>query len=138
MQTEEMRIACLRKMLPIKADGSKEHYDLIEHAGSYDELKQRIPLLDVIGAERACSGCLIPLISNLQLLAERGTELKKALAVCVGKRPEVPEDKDCLLVGDCARVDGREDLDWVSGCPPDRADLLDHLVKAMVGQAGQR
>ena len=42
MQSEEMRIACLHEMLSFKADGSKEHYDLIEHAGTYDELKSRI------------------------------------------------------------------------------------------------
>ena len=42
LRSEEMQMSCLHRMLPVKPDGSKEHFDLVEHAGSYEELKVRI------------------------------------------------------------------------------------------------
>ena len=71
-----------------------------------EQLRQSFPLLEIIGAERACSGCLIPLPSSLLLLAERGTKLEKPLGIRLGKNPEVPEDKAWLLVGDCTQIKG--------------------------------
>jgi uncharacterized protein (DUF362 family) len=37
-----------------------------------EELRQSFPLLEIVGAEKACSGCLIALLSTLMLLRERG------------------------------------------------------------------
>jgi len=92
-----------------------------------EQLRQSFPLLEIIGAERACSGCLIPLFSSLLLLAERGTELEKPLVIYLGKTPEVREDKAWLLVGDCAQVKGRNELKSVGGCPPNREELHSSL-----------
>jgi len=93
-----------------------------------EQLRQSFPRLEIIGAEKACSGCLIPLLSSLLLLAERDTSLGKPLVICLGKEPEVPEEKACLLVGDCARVEGRDELNFVGGCPPNREEILSHLM----------
>jgi len=93
-----------------------------------EQLQQSFPLLQIIGAEKACSGCLIPLLSDLLRLQEQGTKLEKPLAICLGKHPEVPEDKAWLLVGDCARVEGKDERNWVGGCPPSKEALLSSLI----------
>ncbi len=93
-----------------------------------EQLQQSFPLLQIIGAEKACSGCLIPLLSDLLHLQEQGTKLEKPLAICLGKHPEVPEDKAWLLVGDCAQVEGIDEGNWVGGCPPSKEALLSSLI----------
>lgn len=95
------------------------------------ELQHSFPLLEIIGAEKACSGCLIPLLSTLMLLRERGMKLERPLAICLGEKPEVPEHKTLLMVGDCALVEGKDKRNWVAGCPPNREELLSHLIDAM-------
>ena len=42
MRGEEMKISCLHRMLPVRSDGSKEFYDMMEHAGTFESLKARI------------------------------------------------------------------------------------------------
>ena len=96
-----------------------------------EQLQQSFPLLEIIEAERACSDCLIPLLSSLLLLAERGTKLEKPLGICLGKNPEVSEDKVWLRVGDCAQVKGENELNWVGGCPPSREALLSSLMRCI-------
>jgi len=96
-----------------------------------EQLRQSFPLLQIIGAEKACSGCLIPLISHLSYLQEQGAKLEKPLAICLGKHPEVPEDKAWLLVGDCAQVEGIDERHWVVGCPPNKEALLNSLIRYM-------
>ena len=100
-----------------------------------EELRESFPLLEIIGAEKACSGCLIPLLSSLRVLREQGTRLKKPLVICLGKKPQVPEDKISLLVGDCALDEDTDNYRYISGCPPSREALLDHLVDAMMDKA---
>jgi uncharacterized protein (DUF362 family) len=92
-----------------------------------EELRQRFPLLEIVGAEMACSGCLIPLLSSLFLLGEQGVKMERPLRICVGTELDVPVDGACLLVGDCAEVTGTGDANWVAGCPPDREELLSIL-----------
>jgi uncharacterized protein (DUF362 family) len=96
-----------------------------------EQLRQSFPLLEIIGAEKACSGCLIPLLSSLSLLSERSAKLKKPLAISLGKNPDIPEDKEFLLVGDCARTKHIYRMNWVGGCPPNREELLDRLGQCM-------
>jgi len=96
-----------------------------------EQLRQSFPQLEIRGAEKACSGCLIPLISSLSFLQEQGTKLKKPLAICLGKQPEIPQDKAWLLVGDCARAEGTDEGNWVGGCPPDKKVLLSRLIRYM-------
>lgn len=96
-----------------------------------EQLRQSFPLLEIIGAEKACSGCLIPLLSSLSLLSERSAKLKKPLAISLGKNPDIPEDKKFLLVGDCARIKHIYQMNWVGGCPPDREELLNRLGQCM-------
>ena len=96
-----------------------------------EQLQQSFPLVEIIGAERACSGYLLPLLSSLLLLAERGTKLEKPLGICLNKNPEVPEDKTWLLVGDCAQIKSENELNWVGNLPPSRETLLSSLIKCI-------
>ena len=96
-----------------------------------EQPRQSFPLLEIIGAERACSGCLIPLLSSLLLLTEQGTKLEKPLGIWLGKGPEVPKDKPWLLVGNCAQVRGGNELNWVGGCPLSREELLSSLMRCI-------
>jgi uncharacterized protein (DUF362 family) len=91
-----------------------------------EKLKQSFPGLEIVGVEKACSGCLIPLLSSLSQLSEQGLTLEP-LRVYLGKDPEVREDKAVLLVGDCAQLPSRGELAWVSGCAPDKTALFDIL-----------
>ena len=96
-----------------------------------EQLRQSFPLLEIIGAERACSGCLIPLLSSLLLLTEQSTKLEKPLGICLGKGPEVPKYKVWLLVGDRAQVKGGNELNRVGGCPLSREELLSSLMRCI-------
>ncbi|MBU2535223.1 MAG: DUF362 domain-containing protein [Chloroflexota bacterium] len=93
-----------------------------------EQLRQSFPQLEITGTERACSGCLIPLLSNLLLLSERGARLEMPLRICVGTEPDIPEDRDCLLVGDCAIIEGGEEARCITGCPPDREEIRQRLA----------
>ncbi|MFC1864336.1 DUF362 domain-containing protein [Chloroflexota bacterium] len=97
-----------------------------------EQLQQSFPLLEITGAENACSGCLIPLISCFSILREQQAKLESPLAICLGKDPKVPKDKAWLLVGDCAQVEGVDKLNWVGGCPPSKEELLSNLKRFMV------
>jgi len=97
-----------------------------------EELRLAFPLLEIIGAEKACSGCLIPLLSVLMLLQERGANLEKPLAICLGEGLETPEDRACLLVGNCAQIEGGDDIDWIEGCPPSKEELLSGLTSRII------
>ena len=92
-----------------------------------EQLRQRFPQLEIVGAERACSGCLIPLLSSLFRLSEQSPNLNQPFRIYLGEDPDVAEDKACLLVGDCARMESRNDLNWVGGCPPSREELFERL-----------
>ena len=92
-----------------------------------EQLRQRFPQLEIAGAEKACSGCLIPLLSSLFRLSEQSTNLNQPLRICLGEDPEVPEDKAYLLVGDCAQIEGESEAHWVEGCPPSREEVFERL-----------
>jgi uncharacterized protein (DUF362 family) len=96
-----------------------------------EQLRQSFPLLEIIGVEKACSGCLIPLLSSLSLLSERSVKLEKPLAICLGKNPGIPKDKAYLLIGDCAQLKDRDEMNWLGGCPPGREELLSRLGQCM-------
>jgi len=93
-----------------------------------EQLRQSFPLLKIIGAEKACSGCLIPLLSSLSLLREQGIRLDEPLAVCLGKEPEIPKGMPWFLLGDCAQIIGEAESNHVRGCPPSREEVLNILV----------
>lgn len=96
-----------------------------------EQLSQSFPLLEIVGADKACSGCLIPLLSSLLFLAEQGAIVEEPLRICLGKNPDIPGDKAWLAVGDCAEVKDRRRGNWAGGCPPNREELLASLVQAM-------
>ena len=97
-----------------------------------EKLQQSFPKLEIVGADKACSGCLIPLISTLTLLQEQGVKTRNQLTIYLGKDPQMQEDTPYLLIGDCAEVKGKERDNMVGGCPPDRETILNSLVQAMV------
>jgi uncharacterized protein (DUF362 family) len=86
-----------------------------------EQLSQSFPLLQVLGADGACSGCLLPLMSELMRLHERGARLPRPLAICLGRDPEVPENKARILLGDCVKIENSGDR--VGGCPPAKEAL---------------
>jgi hypothetical protein len=92
-------------------------------------LRESFPLVKIVGAEKACSGCLIPLLSGLSLLREQGVELNNPLAICVGQEPQIPPDRPRLLFGDCAGADGGSEFNYIRGCPPRREDFLGILAR---------
>lgn len=96
-----------------------------------EEIGEKFPLLEITGAEKACSGCIIPLLSTLSLLHERSIKLEKPLAIVLGKEPELPEDKVWLAVGDCVQIKKRDRGNRVGGCPPARDELLNRLIQAI-------
>ena len=96
-----------------------------------EQLKRSFPLMEIIGVEKACSGCLLPLLSSLSLLSERSVKLKKPLAICLGKEPGVPKDKAYLLIGDCAQLKDGDGTNWLGGCPLSRDELLKRLGQYM-------
>lgn len=100
-----------------------------------EKLREGFPLLEIIGAEKACSGCLIPLFSALSLLQERAIKPERPLAILLGKDPEVPEDETWLAVGDCAQLPGKGEGNLVGGCPPNPKELLNSLAQAIANQA---
>lgn len=96
-----------------------------------EQLRQSFPLLEIIGAEKACSGCLIPLLSSLSLLSERNVKLEKPLAICLGKNAVIPEDRAYLLIGDCTQQKDGDEMNWLGGCPPDKEEFLSRLKQCM-------
>ena len=93
-----------------------------------EQLRQSFPQLEITGTDRACSGCLIPLLSNLLMLSEQNAKLKMPLRICVGTEPDIPGDRNYLLIGDCAIAELDEEAKCVAGCPPDRAEIRRRLM----------
>ena len=91
-----------------------------------EQLRQSFPQLEISGIDGACSGCLIPLLSELLMLSERGAKLQMPLRICLGTDPDIPADRAYLLVGDCALTDG-EETKCIAGCPPVREDIHQRL-----------
>jgi len=95
-----------------------------------DEFKLRFPLLELISAEKACSGCLIPLFSALSSLEEEGKKMKRALGIVFGLEAEVAEGKECIFIGDCTQAYW-EKGPHLEGCPPDKEALTQLLREKM-------
>jgi len=93
-----------------------------------EQLRQSFPQLEITGTDMACSGCLIPLLSNLLMLSEQNAKLKMPLRICVGTEPDIPGDRNYLLIGDCAIVEGEEEINCIAGCPPDREEVHQRLI----------
>lgn len=98
-----------------------------------EQLREDFPLLEVTGAERACSGCIIPLFSALSVIKEWGIKLNKPLAVILGKGTRVPADGDWLMMGDCTKERSGEAGNRVDGCPVTREDVLNGLIRTING-----
>jgi len=96
-----------------------------------EELRENFPQLDISGAEKACSGCTIPLLASLKIIHERGMKPEKPLTICLGKKPHVPEDRTSLLVGDCTIEEGESKYEYVAGCPPNKEELVNRLAHIM-------
>ena len=92
-----------------------------------EQLRQSFPQLEITGIDEACSGCLIPLLSELLMLSERGAKLQMPLRICLGTDPDIPADRAYLLVGNCALTDG-EEANLAAGCPPAREDVHQRLA----------
>lgn len=96
-----------------------------------EELKRRFPLLELITAEKACSGCLIPLFSALSSLEAEGRQMKKALSIVIGTEAKPKEGKDYIFIGDCTKVSWGKGA-HLEGCPPDKEDLTKLLQEKFI------
>lgn len=108
--------------------GEKLEQFKISVALAKDEFRRRFPLLELICAEKACSGCLIPLFSALSSLEEEGRKMERALDIVVGLEADGEEGKECIFIGDCTQAYW-EKGPHLEGCPPDKEDLLQLLRK---------
>jgi len=93
-----------------------------------EKLRQYFPLLEITGADKACSGCIFPLISGLLRMGERGINLKRPLRICLGKNPVISTGKRFLTIGDCTETTDQLD-NHIVGCPPDREGLYHRLLR---------
>ena len=93
-----------------------------------EQLQRSFPQLEISGTDKACSGCFIPLLSELLMLIEREARLKMPLRICVGTDPDIPESRAYLLVGDCAITEPDEEAKCVAGCPPTREEIRQRLT----------
>ena len=94
-----------------------------------EQLNRSFPQLEISGKDKTCSGCFIPLLSELLTLSERGATLKMPLRICLGEIPDIPEDRAFLLIGNCAISEMDEEANCVAGCPPVREDIHQRLEK---------
>ncbi len=92
-----------------------------------EQIRQYFPRLEITGFNKACSGCVIPLISSLLELGERGARLKQPLCIYVGEEPQIAGDKAYLLIGDCACLEGEDKAHQIEGCPPSREEVFKRL-----------
>jgi uncharacterized protein (DUF362 family) len=94
-----------------------------------EQLRKSFPFLEILGAEKACSGCLIPVLSSLSALEEKGIRLRKPLTICLGKDGVVPDSGGCLRIGDCAQAGTGGEETGIRGCPPGRDEILSRLLR---------
>jgi uncharacterized protein (DUF362 family) len=92
-----------------------------------EQIQEYFPQLEIAGFDKACSGCVIPLISSLLELGERSTRLKQPLCICVGETQQIAEDRAYLLIGDCACSEAEDESNRVEGCPPSREEVYRRL-----------
>ena len=93
-----------------------------------EELEDTFPRLVITGFEKACSGCLIPLLSAISTLKERGVKSQKPLTVYIGMKPNEPNQDIFLAIGDCAVSKDDSETTSVRGCPPSREEILSLLA----------
>jgi uncharacterized protein (DUF362 family) len=91
-----------------------------------EELHKSFPGLEILGGQKACCGCLIPLLSSLNSLIEKGTKSNRPLQIYIGEKTSNLDSRSSLIIGDCA---GAEDaaITSVKGCPPAKDKILSVL-----------
>lgn len=94
-----------------------------------EELRRRFPNLELT-AEKACSGCLFPLLSALSTVEEANRRQKRALGIVVGKEAQLKEGKEYIFIGDCTEA-YREKGVYLEGCPPAGEDIARLLREEM-------
>lgn len=82
-----------------------------------EQLRAAFPGLRIYGANKACCGCLIPLLATLK--AE--DESDKECSIYIGEKPE-NTGENALTIGECACVDNPK-VNCVKGCPPDKEEI---------------
>ncbi|HJX03025.1 MAG TPA: hypothetical protein VJ488_00555, partial [Dehalococcoidia bacterium] len=95
-----------------------------------EELREFFPQLEIKGAEKACSGCLIPVISGLMLLHEQGLRLEKPLTLYMGKNPAINPAENYIVIGDCALAEGGEHRYFIHGCAPLKEKVMSTILAA--------
>jgi uncharacterized protein (DUF362 family) len=92
-----------------------------------EKLKENFPFLEIIGAGKACSGCLIPLLRALNILREQDFKYQRPVKIYIGDKPGGWQEQEHLFVGDCARINNDNTTARVRGCPPNRDEILSRL-----------
>jgi len=96
-------------------------------------LKKHFPLLEIMGADRACSGCIIPLFSSLSELEKNSTSFTQPLTIILGSIDStLKKASNVLLIGNCTS-DLKENYLQVEGCPPQKEAIMMALGKYTEG-----
>jgi len=103
--------------------GLKVYYELPS-----EWLKEKFPLLKIIGDDTACSGCIIPLFSSLTQLEKQGNSFRRPLTIILGNTDFSEHLPDTLFIGNCT-LQKLKKGDNVKGCPPQKGDILKALLK---------
>lgn len=97
-----------------------------------DKLKALFPSLNLVGVERACSGCLLPLLSLFFDYGEKGWNLSTPLTIAVGENLDMSQFKgrEVVCVGNCIKV--KVEAAHIKGCPPRKEDIERGLLKYFI------
>jgi uncharacterized protein (DUF362 family) len=86
-----------------------------------EELRATFPGLRIYGANKACCGCLIPLLSSLKSMSGTVKKSGELCSIYIGEKPDNIGD-NALTIGECARVENSE-TESVRGCPPEKDEI---------------
>lgn len=93
-----------------------------------EEVKRAFPQLNLI-VEKACCGCAVPIFSILFSIKEEGKKLQEPLSIVAGKQKNIPQAKNLIIIGDCAKSFGLAKT--LKGCPPDK-DEIDRIIREFI------
>lgn len=94
-----------------------------------EEMKRAFPRLD-LAIEGACCGCVVPILSSLSRIKEKGGKLKGPLSIVAGKKSSLPgAKKNLILVGDC--IKSLSPAAYLEGCPPGENEIMRVLKEFM-------
>lgn len=91
-------------------------------------LKRNFPMLQLVGIEEACSGCMLPLINLLSQYEREKKKVRRKLSILLGKKTDFSKDGECIALGDC--TEGKVEKErHLKGCPPHKDEVAAFLKR---------